>query len=69
MTEPKGPTKRTRKGATPGAAETPAGATMREQDFGPEDVSREAAVEALMRLAAEQPWNDIEVSDIAAKPG
>ncbi|MGU3417947.1 TetR/AcrR family transcriptional regulator [Methylobacterium sp. D54C] len=26
---------------------------------------REAAVEALMRLAAEQPWNDIEVSDIA----
>ncbi|MCP1549629.1 MULTISPECIES: TetR/AcrR family transcriptional regulator [Methylorubrum] len=26
---------------------------------------REAAVEALMRLAAEQPWNDIEVGDIA----
>ncbi len=26
---------------------------------------REAAVEALMRLAAEQPWNDIEISDIA----
>ena len=26
---------------------------------------REAAVEALMRLAAEQPWNDIELGDIA----
>ncbi|MCJ2028578.1 TetR/AcrR family transcriptional regulator [Methylobacterium sp. J-043] len=26
---------------------------------------REAAVEALMRLAGEQPWNDIEVGDIA----
>ena len=26
---------------------------------------REAAVEALMRLAAEQPWNDIEIGDIA----
>ncbi len=25
---------------------------------------REAAVEALMRLAAEQPWNDIEIGDI-----
>ncbi|MEE7464182.1 TetR family transcriptional regulator [Methylobacterium fujisawaense] len=30
---------------------------------------REAAVEALMRLAAEQPWNDIEVSDIAREAG
>ncbi|MFG5120217.1 TetR/AcrR family transcriptional regulator [Methylorubrum sp. POS3] len=27
--------------------------------------SRTAAVEALMRLAAEQPWNDIEIGDIA----
>ncbi len=27
--------------------------------------SREAVVEALMRLAAEQPWNDIEIGDIA----
>ncbi|GJD54358.1 TetR/AcrR family transcriptional regulator [Methylobacterium dankookense] len=26
---------------------------------------REAAVEALMRLAAEQPWNDIEIGDVA----
>ncbi len=25
---------------------------------------REAIVEALMRLAAEQPWNDIEIADI-----
>ena len=30
---------------------------------------REAAVEALMRLAAEQPWNDIEISDIAREAG
>ncbi|WP_187277206.1 TetR/AcrR family transcriptional regulator [Methylobacterium sp. WL103] len=30
---------------------------------------REAAVEALMRLAAEQPWNDIEVGDIAREAG
>lgn len=31
--------------------------------------SREAVVEALMRLAAEQPWNDIEVGDIAREAG
>jgi len=30
---------------------------------------REAAVEALMRLAAEQPWSDIEISDIAREAG
>ncbi|MCJ2083822.1 TetR/AcrR family transcriptional regulator [Methylobacterium sp. J-090] len=30
---------------------------------------REAAVAALMRLAAEQPWNDIEVGDIAREAG
>ncbi|MGX7708797.1 TetR/AcrR family transcriptional regulator [Methylobacterium sp. Gmos1] len=30
---------------------------------------REAIVEALMRLAAEQPWNDIEVGDIAREAG
>ncbi len=30
---------------------------------------REAAVEALMRLAAEQPWNDIEIGDIAREAG
>ncbi|GJE72146.1 TetR/AcrR family transcriptional regulator [Methylorubrum podarium] len=31
----------------------------------PKPNPREAAVEALMRLAAEQPWNDIEIGDIA----
>lgn len=30
---------------------------------------REAIVEALMRLAAEQPWNDIEIADIAREAG
>ena len=30
---------------------------------------REAVVEALMRLAAEQPWNDIEIGDIAREAG
>ncbi|GJD63686.1 TetR/AcrR family transcriptional regulator [Methylobacterium frigidaeris] len=30
---------------------------------------REAIVEALMRLAAEQPWNDIEITDIAREAG
>ncbi len=30
---------------------------------------REAAVEALMRLAAEQPWNDIEIGDVAREAG
>ncbi len=30
---------------------------------------REAIVEALMRLAAEQPWNDIEIGDIAREAG
>lgn len=30
---------------------------------------REAVVEALMRLAADQPWSDIEVTDIAAEAG
>ena len=31
--------------------------------------AREAVVEALMRLAAEQPWNDIEIGDIAREAG
>ena len=35
----------------------------------PKPSPREAAVEALMRLAAEQPWNDIEVGDIAREAG
>ena len=30
---------------------------------------REAAVEALMRLSAEQPWNDIEIGDVAREAG
>ncbi|SEP36915.1 transcriptional regulator, TetR family [Methylobacterium sp. ap11] len=30
---------------------------------------REAIVEVLMRLAAEQPWNDIEIGDIAREAG
>ncbi|WP_208642231.1 TetR/AcrR family transcriptional regulator [Methylobacterium terrae] len=30
---------------------------------------REAIVEALMRLSAEQPWNDIEIADIAQEAG
>ncbi|KQP58159.1 hypothetical protein [Methylobacterium sp. Leaf108] len=35
----------------------------------PKSPKREEAVEALMRLAAEQPWNDIEVGDIAREAG
>lgn len=35
----------------------------------PKTSPRESAVEALMRLAAEQPWNDIEVGDIAREAG
>ena len=35
----------------------------------PKAPPRDAAVEALMRLAAEQPWNDIEVGDIAREAG
>ncbi|GJE40628.1 TetR/AcrR family transcriptional regulator [Methylobacterium persicinum] len=71
MTEPKGPTKRTRKAATPAAAtEAPAAAPARDEPpAAPKLSPREAAVEALMRLAAEQPWNDIEVSDIAREAG
>ena len=30
---------------------------------------RQRAVEALMRLAAEQPWQDIEIADVAAEAG
>ena len=35
----------------------------------PKPSPREAAVEALMRLAADQPWNDIEIGDIAREAG
>jgi AcrR family transcriptional regulator len=107
MTEPKGPTKRTRKAAAPEApASTPKRAAAASAP-GPEALKpatsngagvkaasaesaaprssasepssanpsspkvppREAAVEALMRLAAEQPWSDIEVGDIAREAG
>ncbi|GBU19060.1 MULTISPECIES: TetR/AcrR family transcriptional regulator [Methylobacterium] len=39
------------------------------QDAAGKPNPREAAVEALMRLAAEQPWNDIEIGDIARESG
>ena len=58
MTETSGSPKKGRKQAQPGA-----------QPEAPKMSSREAAVEALMRLAAEQPWNDIEVGDIAREAG
>ena len=46
--------------------EAPKGETSRRKPASPPKPSpREAAVEALMRLAAEQPWNDIEIGDIA----
>jgi AcrR family transcriptional regulator len=35
----------------------------------PQPNRRDAIVDALMRLAAEQPWNDIEVTDIARAAG
>jgi len=73
MTDPKGPTKRPRKAAAPAAsaaaAEAPAAPEREEAPAAPKPASREAAVEALMRLAAEQPWNDIEVGDIAREAG
>ena len=50
--------------ATP-ADTAPVEATPAEKKLPP----REAAVEALMRLAAEQPWNDIEIGDIAREAG
>ncbi|WP_331315546.1 TetR/AcrR family transcriptional regulator [Methylobacterium mesophilicum] len=52
--------------ARDGAAGTGDGGTS---SGAPKLSPREAAVEALMRLAAEQPWNDIEVSDIAREAG
>lgn len=75
MTDPKGPTKRPRKAAAQAATsaaptEAPAASPEREEaSAAPKLSPREAAVEALMRLAAEQPWNDIEVSDIAREAG
>ena len=94
MTEPKGPTKRTRKAPAPAASlppemppaapemppaapdvppaaseAPPAAPDVEEMAAPPKPSAREAAVEALMRLAAEQPWSDIEVSDIAREAG
>ncbi|MBE7199365.1 MAG: TetR/AcrR family transcriptional regulator [Parafilimonas terrae] len=110
MTEPKGPTKRTRKAAAPAAAEAsastpkraaaasapgpetlkpatsngagvkaassagaapeaPAAEASSSHSSSPKVPPREAAVEALMRLAAEQPWSDIEIGDIAREAG
>lgn len=84
MTESRATSKRPRKGATSPKASSatesvaPAASAQdgaaRSAGAAPEDSApklppREAAVEALMRLAAEQPWNDIEVSDIAREAG
>ena len=73
MTENRAPSKRTRKVA--GAAQddtSQAGAAPEspaQAESPPKLSPREAAVEALMRLAAEQPWNDIEIGDIAREAG
>ncbi|MDE4910580.1 TetR/AcrR family transcriptional regulator [Methylobacterium sp. 092160098-2] len=84
MTDSRATSKRPRKGATSPKASSatesvaPAASAQdgaaRSAGAAPEDSApklppREAAVEALMRLAAEQPWNDIEVSDIAREAG
>lgn len=73
MIESKGPSKRPRKAASPEPA------NLEPASPGPDPAApvetavrvspREAAVEALMRLAAEQPWSDIEVGDIAREAG
>ncbi|WP_375464633.1 TetR/AcrR family transcriptional regulator [uncultured Methylobacterium sp.] len=59
MTETAGSPKRGRKAAVPLIPDASA----------PRLSPREAAVDALMRLAAEQPWSDIEVGDIAREAG
>ncbi|WP_342109242.1 TetR/AcrR family transcriptional regulator [Methylobacterium sp. SI9] len=85
MTESKGPAKRPRKPASPAKAGsaresiaqesvapetvTASQASAASIDGAPKASPREAAVEALMRLAAEQPWNDIEIGDIAQEAG
>ena len=85
MTESKGPAKRPRKPASPAKAGsaresiaqesvapetvTASQASAASIDGAPKVSPREAAVEALMRLAAEQPWNDIEIGDIAQEAG
>jgi AcrR family transcriptional regulator len=62
---PGSPKPETQKTETDSADTLPAAAAAPETTLPP----REAAVEALMRLAAEQPWNDIEVGDIAREAG
>ena len=42
---------------------------MPEATASPSSSPRDAIVEATMRLAAEQPWNDIDISDIAREAG
>ncbi|MDP4021439.1 TetR/AcrR family transcriptional regulator [Methylobacterium sp. NEAU 140] len=67
MTESKGPAKRGRGKAA--AAEESAAQPAPAPDAAAKPSPREAAVEALMRLAAEQPWNDIEIGDVAREAG
>ncbi|MCJ2020276.1 TetR/AcrR family transcriptional regulator [Methylobacterium sp. E-065] len=84
MTESKGLSKRPRKATSPaktsgasegvapesGAPEAPPRiSTAASESSAPKLSPREAAVEGLMRLAAEQPWNDIEIGDIAREAG
>jgi AcrR family transcriptional regulator len=73
MTESRAPSKRTRKVAGAVQDDTSqadtAQASAAQAESPPKLPPREAAVEALMRLAAEQPWNDIEIGDIAREAG
>ncbi|GJE16157.1 TetR/AcrR family transcriptional regulator [Methylobacterium marchantiae] len=56
------------RGAKP-RGQSDAGGTDIAVAVAPQQSPREAAVEALMRLAAVQPWNDIEIGDIAREAG
>lgn len=73
MTETRAPSKRIRKGAGAVPDDTSQADTAQDAaaqaESPPKLPPREAAVEALMRLAAEQPWNDIEIGDIAREAG
>ena len=78
MIESTGPSKRPRKAASPEPARL-APPSLESENREPDAAApveapvkvspREAAVEALMRLAAEQPWSDIEIGDIAREAG
>lgn len=63
-----GSTARKSAAAATGAAPSPA-APEPEAAAAPALNPREAIVQALMRLAADRPWNDIEVTDIAQEAG